>query len=162
MFTKRHFIFNLIIIVIPWLSLFIVGKRNVKRFAFAGIFIVLVDLIDHAIGKKRKWWRFYNKSKSFFVNEVPIVIGLYLPVSIWTLTLTYGEFKKFVKLNAIADAIFTFSIMKVLKKYKIVTLQRLNSVEFLIFIHVKAYLLYLVQYVVENWRDWYEKVLSWR
>lgn len=162
MLTKRHIIFNLIIIIIPWVSLLLVGKRNFKRYAIASILIVVVDIIDHVIGKNRKWWCFYSPSKSFFTNELPIIIGLYMPVSIWVLTLYFGDFKKYVKLNAVGDAIFAFGLMKLFKKLKIARLDKLNSIQFFLFIHAKAYLLYFVQYIVENISYWIYKVVSLR
>lgn len=162
MLTKRHLIFNIIIIIIPWISLIIVGKRNLKRFASAGVFIVIVDIIDHLIAKKRKWWRFYSKSDSFFLNELPFVIGLYFPVSIWMLTLSYENFKKYIKLNAIGDGLFAFVLLPLLKKWKIVRLYKITNIQFFLFIFIKAFLLYFVQYTIENSSKWFYKIASIR
>jgi hypothetical protein len=41
-------------------------------------------------------------------------------------------------------------LMDILKKLKIIRLKRLNRIQFFIYLHYKAYILYGVQYLVEN------------
>jgi hypothetical protein len=154
MATKRHVVFNIAIILIPWLTLLFIGKRSIKRYSFAGIFIVIFEIINHLYGHKRNWWKFYDKRKSFIRDELPFSIGPYLPLSMWLLKISYGNFKKFVVLNLISDGLFAFVIIDVLKKLKIISLGRLNHVQFFIYLHFKAYLLYGFQYLYEKlkWR----------
>ena len=142
MISKRHFLFNLTIIAIPWLSLLFIGKRNIKRYSAAGIFIVIFEIINHLYGHKRKWWKFYNRRKSFLKDELPFSIGPYMPLSMWLLKFSYGNLKKFVLLNAISDGLFAFLFIDILKKLKIISLNRLNHIQFFIYLHYKAYLLY--------------------
>jgi len=150
MISKRHLIFNVSIILIPWLSLLFLGKRNLKRFSAAGIFIVLFEILNHVYGHKRRWWHFYDKRNSFFKDELPFSIGPYMPISLWILKFTYGRFKKFVLFNVIADGIFAFPFIDILKKLKIVSLNRLSHIQFFIYLHYKAYLLYGIQHSVEK------------
>ncbi|WP_332630242.1 hypothetical protein [Halalkalibacter flavus] len=149
MITKRHFLFNMGL-MIPWLSLIFIGKRNIKRYSFAGFFIIVFEIINHLYGHKRNWWKFYDKQKSFLRDELPFSVGPYMPLSMWILKYSFGNFKKFVLLNALADAIFAFPIIDVLKKLKIVRLNQLNHLQFFIYLHYKAYLLYGVQYLYEK------------
>lgn len=153
MTSKRHFLFNLSIIMIPWLSLLFLGKRNLKRYSLAGIFIVVFEILNHIYGHKRKWWKFYDKRKSFIKDELPFSVGPYMPLSLWIFKFSYGNFKRFVLLNVIADSIFAFYIMDLLKKIKIIRLNRLNHFQFFIYIHYKAYLLYGVQKIIEKVRS---------
>ncbi|HAQ06983.1 MAG TPA: hypothetical protein DCR24_05455 [Bacillus bacterium] len=150
MISRRHFAFNLSIIIIPWLSLLFIGKRSIKRYSFAGIFIIIFEIINHIFGHKRKWWKFYDKQGSFLTNELPFSIGPYMPLSMWLLKHSYGNFKKFILLNVIADGLFAFLFIDLLKKVKIVGLDRLSNLNFFIYIHYKAYLLYGVQYLLEK------------
>lgn len=150
MITKRHLVFNLMIILLPWLSLLFIGKRSLKRFSFSGIFIIIFEIMNHLYGHKRKWWKFYDKRKSFIRDELPFSVGPYMPLSLWLLKLSYGNFKKFVLLNVIADGLFSFFIIDVLKRMKIIRLNRLNHFQFFIYIHYKAYLLYGFQYLLEK------------
>jgi len=150
MVSKRHFKFNLALVLIPWLTMLFIGKRSLKRYSFSGIFIIIFEIINHIYGHKRKWWKFYDKPKLFVRDELPFSIGPYMPLSMWLLKYSYGNFKKFVLLNVIADGIFAFIIMDVLKKMKILRLNRINKFQFFIYIHYKAYLLYGVQFLYEK------------
>ena len=150
MATRRHTVFNLSIIVIPWLSLLFIGKRSMKRYSFAGIFIVIFEIINHLYGHKRHWWKFYDKRRAFIRDELPFSVGPYMPLSMWILKFSYGNFKKYVFLNVISDGLFAFLIIDVLKKLKIISLGRLNHIQFFIYLHFKAYLLYGVQYLIEK------------
>jgi len=150
MVSKRHKVFNLAIIMIPWFSLLFIGKRSFKRYSVAGVFIVIFEIINHLYGHKRKWWKFYDKPKLFLKDELPFSVGPYMPFSMWLLKFSYGNFKKFILLNVIADGLFAFFFIDVLKKFKIIRLNRLNHVQFFIYLHYKAYLLYGVQYLFEK------------
>jgi hypothetical protein len=150
MFARRHQIFNLSIIMIPWLSLLFIGKRSMKRYSFAGVFIVVFEIINHLYGHKRKWWKFYDKPRLFIKDELPFSVGPYMPFSMWLLKFSYGNFKKFVLLNVIADGLFAFLFIDVLKKFKIIALNGLNHFQFFIYLHYKAYILYGVQYLFEK------------
>jgi len=151
--TKRHLLFNLSIIIFPWLTLLFIGKKSVKRYSLAGIFIIVFEIMNHLYGNKRNWWKFYDKRKSFIKDELPFSVGPYMPLSMWLLKYSYGNFKKFITLNAIADGAFAFVLMNILKKFKIIRLNRLNHIQFFIYIHYKAYLLYGFQYIVEKFRS---------
>jgi hypothetical protein len=150
MLSKKHSVFNIVLILVPWLSLLFLGKHHLKRFSLAGIVIVFLEIINHKIGQKRNWWTFYDKRKSFLTNELPFSIGPYMPLSMWLLKFSYGNFKKFVLLNVISDGLFAFPILYFLKKIKIVRLNRLSHFQFFLYIHYKAYILYGVQYWYEN------------
>jgi hypothetical protein len=150
MISKRHLVFNIGIILIPWLTLLFLGKRNVKRFSLAGIVIVIVEIINHKFGQKRNWWIFFDKRKSFLTNELPFSIGPYMPLSMWILKYSYGNFKKFVLLNVIADGLFAFLFIDILKKIKIIGLFKLNHFQFFLYLHYKAYILYGVQYLIDK------------
>jgi hypothetical protein len=150
MISKRHFVFNICMIVIPWLSVLFLGKRDMKRFSIAGLVIVVFEIINHKYGQKRKWWVFYDKKKSFLTNELPFSIGPYMPLSMWLLKLSYGNFKKFLMLNAIADGLFAFLFINLFKKMKIVGLHKLSNSQFFVYLYYKVFILYGVQYWVEK------------
>ncbi len=150
MMSKRHLLFNIAIIAVPWLSLLFLGKRNVVRYSFAGLFIVIFEIVNHLYGNKRKWWKFYDRRKSFLKDELPFSIGPYMPLCMWILKYSFGDFKKFITLNAVADGLFAFIFIDVLKKLRIIRLNRLSHLQFFFYLHYKAYLLYGVQYLYEK------------
>jgi hypothetical protein len=152
MTSRRHLLFNLALIIIPWLSIIFIGKRTIKRYLLASVLITVFEMINHIYGYHRKWWKFYDKPKSFIRDELPFDIGPYIPISMWILKMTYGNIKMFAILNAIVNAFFAFLFIPFLKKVKIVRLNRINHFQFFIILHYKAYILYAIQYLIEKKR----------
>lgn len=150
MISKRHLTFNVALILLPWLSVLFLGKSNIKRYSLSGFVVVIFEMLNQMIGQKRKWWMFYDKPKSFIKDVLPFSIGPYMPISMWILKLSYGNIKKFLLLNAIGDGFFAFPGIQILKKIKIANLHRLNGFQFFLYLFYKAFLLYGVQYLVEN------------
>ena len=150
MATKRHKVFNLLVILLPWLSLLFIGKRNVKRYFLSSTIITVYEILNHLFAHKRKWWAFYEKKKSFLRDELPFDIGPYLPMSLWILKYSYGNFKKYIFMNAVANGIFAFIGMPILKRWKIIRLERINYLQFFLYIHHKAYIMYGIQYLFEK------------
>lgn len=150
MTSRRHVVFNLAIILIPWLSMLFIGKRSIKRYYVSSVIIGIFEIINHLYGQKGNWWKFYDKPKAFIRDELPFDIGPYMPISMWILKFSYGNFKKFVLLNVFANGLFAFFFIPLLEKFKIVRLNRLNYFQFFIYIHYKAYILYGVQYLLER------------
>lgn len=150
--SKRHLAFNIAMILIPWISVLFMGKRDIKRFFPASLITILFEMMNAKVGQKRKWWVFYDKRKSFITNELPFTLGPFLPGAMWILKLTYGNKKNFLLLNALVDGFFAFILTKVLEKLKIARLGRLNEVQFFIYLFYKVALLYGAQIFVENKR----------
>ncbi|XQY91143.1 hypothetical protein ACNRWW_16805 [Metabacillus sp. HB246100] len=150
MASKKHKMFNFFMISVPWLSTFFIGKHHIKRYSISSILIALYEIRSHVRGRNKKYWTFYDKPKNFIKDELPFDIGPYIPASLWILTFTYGNFKKYVVTNVIFNSLFAFIFIPFLEKIKILRLKRLNHFQFFFYIHYKAYLLYGAQYLVEK------------
>jgi hypothetical protein len=140
---------NVAMVLITWLTIPLLGSRNIKRFLPASILIVVIDGISIQIGKKLKWWVFYNKPKSYLFGEFPFSIGPFFVSSLWTLKWAYGNFKKFILLNAIINVIFAFPVANFARKFRYYTLVRLTNFQFFLNFISKAFLLYGIQYLFE-------------
>ncbi|WP_235988932.1 hypothetical protein [Aquibacillus kalidii] len=114
------------------------------------MFIAILELFYQVIGQKRNWWVFYDKPKSFVRDVLPFAIGPYMPISMWLLKLSFGNVKKFLVLNIIADSLFAFPGVQLLKKIKIANLDSLSRIQFFFYLFHKAFILYGVQYLVER------------
>ncbi|MCQ6282973.1 hypothetical protein [Bacillus sp. EB600] len=140
---------NLAMVVLAWITLPFLGFNNIKRFFPASVLIVFLEFIHVLIGKRRKWWVFYNKPNSYLFNEFPFNIGPFWVGSMWILKWTYGNFKLFILLNALVDGSFTV-IGSLASKVKYFTNVRLNKFQIFIYFFYKAFLLYVFQYYFEN------------
>lgn len=56
MSLKLQQLYNILIIVLSWLSLTLIGVRDIKRFFPATLIIGVIEISTARIGKKRKWW----------------------------------------------------------------------------------------------------------
>ena len=96
-------------VLLSWLSLCFFGqKRHIKRFLPASVLIFFVEALNVQFAKKRKWWVFYNKPKSYVSGELPFNIGPFSALSMWVLKGSYGNFKRFLLLNAIFHSFLRF------------------------------------------------------
>ncbi|WP_225985304.1 hypothetical protein [Priestia endophytica] len=50
-----------LMLILPWFSLPLLGKRAVKRYLPAALFISLVVRIVHFIAKRKNWWHWEEK-----------------------------------------------------------------------------------------------------
>ncbi|MDQ0233462.1 hypothetical protein [Metabacillus malikii] len=156
--STRRILFKIALVVLPWLSVIFLGRNNIRRYSFAGFVIIIFEIINHKIGQKKKWWTFYGRKNNFLINELPFSIGPYMPLSMWILKFTYGNFKKFLLANVLFDGVFAFVIMDLLKKIKIIRLNKLNKLQFFVYIFYKAFILYGAQWFAEN-RRYYFRLL---
>ncbi|QIZ08715.1 hypothetical protein HFZ78_20075 [Priestia megaterium] len=153
MSNKNQWLLNVPMVLLVWLTLPFLGLHNIKKFLPASIFIVIIENLFAQIGKKRKWWVFYKKNPYISV-ALPFYIGPFLVGSMWILKWTYGNFKRFISLNAIVDGMFTILMMGLLKKLKIVTLVRFNKIQFFLYMFLKSFLLYGFQYLIEKRKNY--------
>ncbi|MCQ6276077.1 hypothetical protein JMM81_14175 [Bacillus sp. V3B] len=150
MSLKNQRFINIAMVLLPWFSLPFFGWRNIKRFLPASILVIILEALNVQVGKKRKWWVFYNKPKSYIWGEFPFNIGPFLVASMWILKWTYGNFKQFLLLNAIINAFFAFILRRIMEKLKVFKLVRFNELQFFLYFFYKAFFLYGFQYMIDN------------
>ncbi|MEH7419499.1 hypothetical protein V7266_30165 [Neobacillus drentensis] len=152
MSMKKQWLLNIAMIILSWLTIPLLGRRTIKRFLPASLLAVLICSLDVPIGKKRRWWSFYNKPQSFIQNEFPFLIGPMLTMSLWILNWSYGNFKKFIMLNAIGEALFVSPITRLFTKLKLYKLVQFNEFQFFLYFFYKAFFLYGFQYLFEKYK----------
>ena len=152
MSLKNQWLMNIAMVLLSWLSLSFLGKRHIKRFLPATALVVILEALNVQIGKKQKWWVFFNKPKSYVSGELPFNIGPFFVFSMWILKWGYGNLKWFLLLNAITHTFFVLILMKIMKKLKVVKVFRLNELQFFLYFFFKAFLLYGFQFMIENKR----------
>ena len=150
MTLKNQWLMNIVMVLLSWVSLSFFGCSHLKRFLPASVLAVILEALNVQVGKKRKWWVFYNKPNSYISGEFFFNIGPFFVVALWALKLTYGNFKQFIILNAIIHAFFAFIQMKLMEKLKVVKLVRLNKFQFFLYFFYKAFFLYGFQYIIER------------
>ncbi|MCH6268828.1 hypothetical protein [Neobacillus citreus] len=152
MSIKVQRILNIAMVLIALSTLPLMGLYNIKRFLPVSILIGGIEGINALIGKKRRWWVFYNKPNSYLFNEFPFNIGVFLVTSLWIMKWSYGKFLKFTLLNAMGNALFAYPFAKFARKIKYFTLVRLNHLQFFFYFFSKVFLFYGLQYLFEKYK----------
>jgi hypothetical protein len=150
MSSKVQRLINIVMIIVSWLSLPVFGRKNIKRFLPAAGLIVLLEAINVLVGKKRKWWIYYNNPTSYVLGELPVTLGPFFIGSMWILKMTFGHFKRFLLLNAVINAFFAFIMVRLTERLKVAKLVRITNFQFFLYLFYKAPLLYGFQYIIEK------------
>ncbi|GAB6180926.1 hypothetical protein JCM14036_22450 [Desulfotomaculum defluvii] len=92
----------LLLLVVPWLTLLLMKKEDLKRFMPAALFTAFTSGIIYELGVMAEFW--YFREVAF-----PLIMFGLLPVAaIWVLSFTYGQFWRYAITNAILDLGFAF------------------------------------------------------
>ncbi|WP_034332072.1 hypothetical protein [Bacillus sp. J37] len=143
-----------LMMILSWFSIPLIGKREIKRFLPAVLFITMIVSIEDKIAKKRKWWWWYEKLHPKLSGIVPFLWGPFFIGSMWILKWTYGKFIRFILLNLIVDSVFTYLLVDLFKKIGIGSLVRLKKYQLSMLFFLKSLLLYGFQFVKEKRRKW--------
>ncbi|WP_378998920.1 hypothetical protein [Metabacillus niabensis] len=147
---KKQWLLNIFMVLLSWITFPFLGVKNIKRFLPASLIVGVLEIIHASIGKKRKWWVFYNKPNSYLFDELPFNLGPFLFVTFWTLKISFGNFKLFILLNGIAHAFFAYPYSYIAKRIKYYSLVRFSNFQFFIYFFSKSFLLYGLQYFLET------------
>lgn len=72
---KKQWLLNIFMVLLSWITFPFLGVKNIKRFLPASLIVGVLEIIHASIGKKRKWWVFYNKPNSYLFDELPFNLG---------------------------------------------------------------------------------------
>ena len=144
---KNSKLFYLALLILPWLTVPLLGRNSFKKYLPAAIFICTLTKAIDTFGEKKKWWKFYKgvpplDSMNFFN------FGPYLVTSLWMLKMTYGKFPLYLISNLILHISFIFfGGVKLVDSYKIFSLDKLTKFQYLAIDFLRALLLYSFQYI---------------
>ncbi|MFC0270521.1 hypothetical protein ACFFIX_03495 [Metabacillus herbersteinensis] len=147
----RHPKFLLIaMLFLPWITVPLLGKKEIKKFLPASLFISCVVILESYIARKHSWWWFYQKLHPKLIGEFLLIWGPFLIGSMWILKLTYGKFFTYMISNLIIDTIFTYPFVYFLQKSGISSLVRLKKYQLSLLFFLKSMLLYGFQFTIEK------------
>jgi hypothetical protein len=146
---KNSKVFLLSLLILPWLTIPLLGKNTCKKFLPAAIFICTFTKAIDLFGEKKEWWKFYKGIGPFdsmnFFN-----LGPYFVTSLWMLKWTYGKFTLYLMINSALHILFIFfGGLKFVKYFKIFSMRKLSKPHYLLIDLLRAILLYGFQYIVD-------------
>jgi hypothetical protein len=136
--------------IIPWFSLPFLGKRTIKRYLPATIFICAIVKLENYIALRRRWWWFYTQVHPKIKGDTPFIVGPFLFSTIWTMKWTYGKFFLYILANGILHFVFAYPVLTMLKRFGIVSLVRINPFQYVLILLTRSLLLYGFQYIKEK------------
>ncbi|WP_044022221.1 hypothetical protein [Bacillus sp. SG-1] len=136
-------------LVLPFLSLPLIGKKSFKRFMPAGIFIISIMAVVDFIAKKRRWWLIYEKIHPKVPGIIPFLSPFFIG-SIWIMKWTYGKFLRFTLVNLLVDCLFIYVFVKFLTRSGIASIFGLKEKQVSLIFFIQSLMLYGFQYVKEK------------
>lgn len=97
-------------LLLPWLTLLLMNREDVKRFAPVGVLSALTGAIIGEIGGTLHFWGIgesvfpFSHSATFAYGAIPVT-------SMWVFKFTYGRFWLYLITNAILDLGFAYIIL---------------------------------------------------
>jgi len=95
-----------LIIIIPWLTLIVMGKENAKRYLPVGLFAAFTSSIIIETGITLQWWAVLETA--YPLKSIAYLFGLLPVMTMWIFRYTFGNFLLYIGVDAISNITFTF------------------------------------------------------
>jgi hypothetical protein len=114
--------------IVSWLVAFIIGKKNIRRFAPVAILSIFLVTLVELTAYHLNWWRF----KRILVQKInsvdlAILLGPFFigTIGIFSLTYRFG-FRVYLLANIILDSFFSYIILPFLEKIGLLHLTKIT------------------------------------
>lgn len=117
-----------IFFIVSWLSAFIIGGKNIKRFAPVAVFSIFLVTLIEVIAYHRNWWKLKKPIIPWLKSvDVAYVLGPFFigTIGIFSLTYRFG-FRVYILANLLLDSVFSYVLLPFLEKIGLVELTKLN------------------------------------
>jgi hypothetical protein len=111
------------LLLIPWLTVFLIPKNVFKKYTPSAIFASLLVAINCMLSVPFKWWTVKGGLLNKVFNDLSFIFGPFFIGTIWIFRLTFGKFWLYLLVNTIMDLFLAYPInwlMQRLKVYKLV------------------------------------------
>ncbi|GIN70266.1 hypothetical protein J14TS2_07410 [Bacillus sp. J14TS2] len=146
---NKKIAFSLATLILPWLTVPFMGKRNILRFLPVASFINLFLSVFSLICNKKKWWKTNNP-----ISPGPIdftyILGPYFVATLWIFKLTYGNFRKYLIMNMVLDLVNAYPMPYIGNKFGIVQFKKMTHTGWYIINVSLAVIIYGFQALVEK------------
>jgi len=100
-------------LIIPWLTLFLVKKNDIKRFMPVAFFSIIISVIVTEAGITTGLWNIWETT--FPLSQIPTyTFGIIPVVVIWIFKFTYGQFWLYFVLDCVLNLVFVYLILPLL------------------------------------------------
>ncbi len=96
------------VLVVPWLSVFVMPKSSFKRYMPVAVFASLLVTLYCELADTFSWWVIKQTLFPSFTVFVPFVFGLFFVGTLWIFHFTFHRFWLYLLTNIVIDAVFAF------------------------------------------------------
>ena len=89
-------------LIVPWLTLFLMKKEDIKRYMPVALFATVLSTIIHDVGTTLGFWSTRESTFPFY-QMFPYFFGTMPVLTIWVFKFTYGHFGMYFVTNTILD-----------------------------------------------------------
>lgn len=143
-------IFNLALLIIPWLTVPFMKKQSFIRFLPVASLISIILSVFSTIANRKRWW----VTKSPLFSGLPIdfayILGPYFVGTLWVFKLTYGNLPKYLFTNIVLDFMSAYPLLYLSEKLGIVKFKKMKNITWFFITTLMAILLYRFQYILEK------------
>lgn len=152
-YLKKYKQYLLGLLILPWLSVPLLGKKAFKQFSLSALFMCLFVVGESYVARKKVWWWFFKKLTPRTSGEFSLIWGPFFIGTLWILKMSYGKKLRYFILNLVVHLTFVYGILKWFKKIGYASLINLEKYQLVLIFTFKQILLYLFQMGVDKAKD---------
>jgi hypothetical protein len=94
---------------VPWLTLFLMKKEDIKRFMPVGLMAIVTSVIIYELGITFQWW--IVTETAYPLHTMPFILGLFPALTIWVFKFTYKKLWIFLLTEVALNFAFDFGFL---------------------------------------------------
>lgn len=132
------------LIIVPWLTLFLIKKEDLRRFMPVALFAALTSVMMHDIGLTLNWW--VTKETAYPLHSLlPQYFGAFPVGVIWIFKYTYDRFWVYMASNVAFDFFAAYALIPFLTFRNTFSLIGCSKLQLFVQFLVHAVILYCYQ-----------------
>ncbi len=142
-------IIRFVLISASALSLVFIPKKSLVRYLPVILFSSVTLLAEILYFTTHKLWKVKKGQKGMTSTALSLVFGPYFVSNLWIFHLSKGKFFKYFLFNIVADLIYAYPLMSLIRKLNFFQL-KISSFKFFLLINTNAYMNYAFQKMYER------------
>jgi len=143
-------LFNLALLVLPWLTVSKVDKFTFKRYLPVLTFSSLVIALISELSKSYNWWKVKKPLAPRLASDVSFIFGPFFIANLWVFKLTHGNFARYMLINVLFDYLFAYPLTTIAEKLKVYKMGTMSRFQLFLISMATAIVNYLYQNYIES------------
>lgn len=94
-------------LIVPWLTLFLMTKENIKRWTPVALFSALTSVLAVELGENLGWF-VYGEAAYPLRTPSYIIFGLNMVITMWLFSFLYGQFWRYLVIDTVLNFGFIY------------------------------------------------------